>query len=111
MNLPQTVKGDLIVIPTVSLYNRARVFRPSEAELMAPRIPAPFAEINAVDADKLGISDGDLIAIDVDGTVIEVAARVNADAPQGAILLPRHLATGVAVPLVPAVGQVRELVR
>ncbi len=111
VNLPQAVKGDLIVIPTVSLYNRARVFRPSEAELMAPRIPAPFAEINAVDADKLGISDGDLIAIDVDGTVIEVAARVNADGPQGAILLPRHLATGVAVPLVPAVGQVRELVR
>ena len=111
VNVPAAVSGDLVVIPTVSLYNRARVFRPSEAELMAPRIPAPFAEINAADAGKLGISDGDRIAIDVAGKVIEVEARVNGSAPQGAILLPRNLATGVAAPLVPAVGQVRELVR
>jgi len=111
VNLPTAVTGDLIVIPTTSLYNRERTFRPSEAEIMAPRVPAPYAEINAADAQKLGIQDGDRVVIDVEGSALEVQAHVNGSAPEGVILLPRHLATGFAAPFTPTAGQVRELVR
>ncbi|MBE2270311.1 MAG: molybdopterin-dependent oxidoreductase, partial [Anaerolinea sp.] len=111
VSVPTVPVGDLIVVPTTSLYNRERVFRPSEVEIMAPRIPVPFAEINAADAAKLGIQEGDSVVIDVEGAAFEVKAHVNGSAPQGVILLPRHLATDVTAPLTPSVGQVRELVR
>lgn len=110
-NLPEPVQADLLVVPVVSLYNRERTFRPSEAELMAPRIPVPYAEFNPADAIPLGVVDGDTVVIDVQGSALEVEARVSDAVPQGTILLPRHLATAVAAPFAPAPGQVRELVR
>jgi NADH-quinone oxidoreductase subunit G len=111
VSLPAALTGDLIVVPTVSLYNRERTFRPSEAELMAPRIPLPFAAFNPADAQQYGIAAGDHIVVDVEGSALEVQAQIDDTLPQGVALLPRHLATGAAAPYAPAAGQVRELVR
>jgi NADH-quinone oxidoreductase subunit G len=82
----------LLVIPTTELYNRERTFTPSEDELMRPRIPAPYAEINADDAERLSVRDGDLVAVEVaDGKTVQVRAHVNGAAPKGTVLLPRNL--------------------
>jgi NADH-quinone oxidoreductase subunit G len=82
----------LIVIPTVQLYNRERKFRASEHQLMAARIAEPYVEINAADASKLKIADGDYVQVELDGSVsVRARAHVNGAAPQGTILMPRNL--------------------
>ena len=99
--------GDFLVVPTVRLYNRERTFQPSEAALMAARIPAPYVEISSADAGPLGISDGDMVQVTIANTAaVIVRAHVNGGAPAGSIILPRHLTPDAATPLAISVGQV-----
>jgi anaerobic selenocysteine-containing dehydrogenase len=105
---PKVGRGKLLVVPTVRLYNREQTFRPSETEMMAMRTPAPYVEINAADAKKLGVSDGDSVRVTVDGAVVEVKAHVNGAAPKGAVLLPRNLAVNAA-PLTITAGEVTKV--
>jgi NADH-quinone oxidoreductase subunit G len=102
---PKTGKGKLLVIPTTRLYNRDQTFRSSEQMFMSARTPAPYVEINAVDAKKLGVNDGDRVRVTVDGASVEARARVNGAAPKGAVLLPRNLADN-ATPLTISAGEV-----
>lgn len=109
-----SAKGEnLVVVPTTRLYNREQVFRASEAALMAPRVPPSYVEINVEDAKKLGILDGDMVAVDTgSGDPVRGRARVNGASPKGVILLPCHL-TAAAAPLtvtLAKVEKVRELV-
>ena len=62
---PVTGDGDLLVVPTVQLYNLEATFLPSVEELMAARTSAPYVEINAADAEadedrrwRLGAGEG-----------------------------------------------------
>jgi NADH-quinone oxidoreductase subunit G len=84
-------KGELLVVPTTSLYNRERTFRASEAVLMSNHIPAPYVEINEIDARKLKINDGDSVEVSVGDVSLQVRAHVNGSAPEGVVLLPRNL--------------------
>lgn len=109
VSAPQAADGDLLVVPVTRLYNRERVFQPTGEELMDARIGEPFALVSSADALSLGIVDGDMIEIVVgDGAPLVARARVNGGAPEGSIVLPRHLTEGVA-PLTPAAGMVRKL--
>jgi NADH-quinone oxidoreductase subunit G len=111
---PTVPTGGLLVVPITRLYNREWTFRPSEAEVMAARVDAPYVEINSADAASLQINDGDPVEVSVNGQALQVRARVDERTPQGAILVPRHLIPGVAVPISLSVGQVSrvaELVR
>ncbi|MBK8020450.1 MAG: NADH-quinone oxidoreductase subunit NuoG [Chloroflexi bacterium] len=104
---------NLVVVPTTELYNRAAEFRPSAEELMGPRVPASYVALNAADAKRLGVVDGDVVAVDT-GVGRPVRGRVVLDggAPEGTILLPRHL-TDAPAPLsvtLAKVEKVRELV-
>jgi NADH-quinone oxidoreductase subunit G len=101
----QAETGSLLVVPTVSLYNREKTFQPSEHELMGPRTPAPYVEINAADAAGLNIQDGDLVRVQAGAASLTVRAHVNGKAPQGAVLLPRNLSEQAA-PLVVTPGVV-----
>ena len=101
VNLPDAVSagsGELLIVPTRELYNRERVFRPSIAAMMAPRTPNAYVELNAADADKLGISNEDTVTVSFDGGEVKVMAYVNGSAPEGTALLPRHL-TETATPM------------
>jgi predicted molibdopterin-dependent oxidoreductase YjgC len=51
--------------------------------------PEPWAELSPADADELGISDGDLVAIETARGTIEVPARVNGIRP-GVVFVPFH---------------------
>jgi NADH-quinone oxidoreductase subunit G len=109
VNLPETpkpAKGQFVVIPATRLYNREAQFQPSA--MMYPRIMTPFAEINEADAKKLGIVNGDIVQVSTGSSNIRVRAHVNGGAPEGSIVLPRHL-TEEAVPMALTVGQVSKV--
>ncbi|MFN8451084.1 MAG: NADH-quinone oxidoreductase subunit NuoG [Anaerolineae bacterium] len=105
---PKVGKGNLMVVPTVRLYNRESTFLPSVEAMMAARTSAPYVEINAADAKKLKIADGDLVEVSVGASTVQARAHVNGAAPAGTVLLPRHLADAAA-PLAPAPGEVRKV--
>jgi len=97
-------KGQVIVVPVTRLYNRERVFRPSE--LMHPRVPDSFVEINSADAKSMGINNGDTVKITVgEAQPVVARAHVNGDAPKGTVVLPRHLSDTPA-PLTISAGTV-----
>jgi NADH-quinone oxidoreductase subunit G len=98
--------SELVVIPTTSLYNRQRNFRPSL--LVEPRILAPYAVINSADAEAKGIRQGDVIQVAVAGVSVNVRANVSDEMSQGALALPRHL-TDAATPMVITTGTVNKV--
>jgi NADH-quinone oxidoreductase subunit G len=104
--IPVAKSGQFVIIPSTRLYNRESVFKTSA--LMHPRIMTPFAEINATDAEKMGVSNGDVVEISADGVSVRVRAHVNGGAPKGSIVLPRHL-TDTAVPVAITTGQVQKV--
>jgi NADH-quinone oxidoreductase subunit G len=103
---PNLKQGDVLVVPTERLYNRERIFRPSEEALMAPRIAAPYVEISSADAGRMGIADGDMVRVTAGNAATVVRAHVNGGAPAGSVVLPRHLAPDETTPLTISVGQV-----
>ncbi len=104
---PETVKagrGKMLVLPTVSLYNRERKFRPSE--VIHSRVPAAHCVLNSADAKRLKVAAGATVEIEVDnGPAVQVRVQVDDGVPKGTLVLPRHLTT-TAMPLAPAVGKV-----
>ncbi len=105
---PKAAKGSLLVVPTVRLYNREDTFLPSVEALMSGRTASPYAEINSADAKKLHIVDGDMVEVSVGASKVQVCAHVDGAAPQGTVLLPRHL-SDTATPLALALGEVRKV--
>jgi NADH-quinone oxidoreductase subunit G len=105
---PTVKRGGTLVVPTVRLYNRERVFEPSIEALMRPRVAEAYVEISAADAKKKKINHGDLVQVKIGDVEIKVRARVNGAAPEGTVLLPRHLAD-TPTPLTITVGQVSKL--
>lgn len=103
---PKPGKGEFVVIPSTRLYNKESVFKPSV--LVHPRIMAPYAEINSADAKKLGIEQGAVVEIVAGGATVRVKAHVNGGAPEGSIVLPRHL-TDQAVPVAITTGKVSKV--
>ncbi len=105
---PKVGRGKLLVVPTVRLYNRENTFRASVEAVLSTRTAAPYVEINAADAQKLKIADGDMVQVSVGASTVEARAHVNGAAPAGTVLLPRHLSE-TATPLAPASGEVRKV--
>jgi anaerobic selenocysteine-containing dehydrogenase len=105
---PAAKRGSVLVVPTTRLYNHERTFEPSVEALMRPRVAAPYVEINAADAKKMKVNDGDVVQVKVGDVEVQVRAHVNGAAPEGVVLLPRHLAGG-ATPLTIESGQVSKV--
>ncbi|MBZ0278100.1 MAG: NADH-quinone oxidoreductase subunit NuoG [Anaerolineae bacterium] len=98
--------GQLLVVPAARLYNRERTFRSSE--LVHPRVPDAYVEINAADAERLNIQNGDLVKISAAGVTVQAQAHVNGAAPKGTVILPRHLSDTPA-PLAITAGEVSKV--
>jgi len=90
---------EMTAIPIRLLYDRGTLFEPST--VMHQRVPEPYVELNVADAERIGIDNGDRVAVVGDGFRAEVTARVNGRAPAGFALLPRQLAHA-PMPSVPA---------
>lgn len=104
--VPQAAQGEMLVIPTTRLYNRERTFRPST--LVHPRVMMPYVEINAADAESMGIISGDVVEVAFGSGAVRVKAHVNGGAPRGTVVLPRHL-TDAAVPLAITAGKISKV--
>jgi NADH-quinone oxidoreductase subunit G len=100
-------KGELLIVPIVELYDRKPTFRASE-HLMREHIPAPYVVLNAGDAQKMGIAEGDIVSVAYGAQAAEVKVRVDPAAPAGAALLPRNLSDRPA-PAIPVTGTVRKV--
>ncbi len=85
--------GSLRAVATTLMYNRGTKIM--KAQLLHPRLPEAHVEINANDAEKLGIADGDKVRVSVGDASAVVAANVNGKAPEGAVLVPQSLGTDV----------------
>lgn len=103
---PASSDADLSLIPVRVLYDRDVLFEPSR--LMHHRVPPPFVELNQADAERLGIADGDRVAVEGDGYQITAMARVDGRAPAGYALLPVRLSSTPA-PTTPAACTVRKI--
>lgn len=88
------------------LYDRGPLFEPSK--LMHQRVPEPYIELNAADAERLGIAAGDHVAISGEGFRAEVIARVDECAPMGYALLPLQLAHE-PMPTIPVACSVQKI--
>ena len=100
-------RGKLLVLPTVSLYNRERKFRPSE--VIHSRVPEAYCVLNSADAKRLKVATGATVEIEVDnGPAVQVQVQVNDGVPKGTLALPRHLTT-TAMPLSPVAGKVTQV--
>ncbi len=108
---PKVKKDELLIVPIAELYDRKPAFAASE-KLMESHIPAPYVVLNAKDAEKVGIVEGAPVAVSYAGQTVQATARVDAEAPAGAALLPRHLSeqSAPAVPVAGAVQKVAEVV-
>ncbi|MEO1165762.1 MAG: molybdopterin-dependent oxidoreductase, partial [Chloroflexota bacterium] len=103
---PKALHGsgdEMVIVPLTRLYNRETKF--AETLLVHPRVAAPFALLNASDADKIGIADGDSVEISFGANSMVVRASVSDDVSAGAVYLPRHL-TDEPTPLTPTTGTV-----
>jgi NADH-quinone oxidoreductase subunit G len=78
----------LLAVPVRKLYDRSPEFMASA--MMHQRIPQPFVEINAADAAKAKITNGDKVTVEFGKQKIKVTARVNGTAPQGVVLVPMN---------------------
>lgn len=105
--IPKAGKSKLLIVPTTRLYNRERAFAASA--LVHPRIMQAYVEINEADAKKLNVKDGDVVEVTAgEAAAVRARAHVNGGAPQGSVVLPRHLAS-TAAPLVITVGEVSKV--
>ncbi|HLU11455.1 MAG TPA: hypothetical protein VK003_17400, partial [Oceanobacillus sp.] len=57
---------------------------------------------------KLKVNDGDMVQVKVGDVEVRVRAHVNGTAPEGVVLLPRHLADS-ATPMTIEAGQVSKV--
>lgn len=96
----------LTAVPVRLLYDRGPLFEPSK--LMHQRVPEPYIELNAADAERLGIAAGDHVAISGEGFRAEVIARVDECAPMGYALLPLQLAHE-PMPTIPVACSVQKI--
>lgn len=65
-------------------------------DFLNQKCPGPFVEINPVDAQKFGISDGDMVYIKSRRGKIKAPARVTEKIKQGVVFVPFHFAEAAA---------------
>lgn len=80
-----------------SLYDRGTLV--SQSQIIQPRVPKPFVEINSQDAEQLGIENGARVRVSFDSRVIELNANVDGHVPPGTVLIPNNLDSTMALPI------------
>jgi NADH-quinone oxidoreductase subunit G len=87
-------ENGLMLVPATLLYDRGTLF--VRSLVMHPRIPEPYVELSAADAERLGISDGDTVEVSAGELSASLTARVNGHTREGVVVMPESL--GRAVP-------------
>lgn len=79
----------LLTTGRVALHHNAGSMTRRSPSLIG-RVPDLFAEINPADAEKLGIRDGDLVAVSTERGEAQAAARLTEGMKRGVVFMPFH---------------------
>jgi anaerobic selenocysteine-containing dehydrogenase len=88
-------RGDIIAVPVRQLYHRGTLI--AQSHVLDPRTLTPYIELSRADADRLGITDGDVVTVTLPSGEREMTARVDGQAPPGAALVPAHITTNITL--------------
>jgi NADH-quinone oxidoreductase subunit G len=95
-----------LLVPAFHIYGSDECSARSEP--VTERIPSTYAGISAGDAKRLGIAEGQLLAVTVGSEVRHLPAQVRKALPAGIVALPVGL-PGFPTPGLPAWGRVEPL--
>jgi hypothetical protein len=74
------------------------MFGTSEFSLYSDTLHAgasePYMSMNTKDAERAGVSDGDIVAIELDNGTLEIAVSVSNRTAEGVLVIPRHQSIG-----------------
>jgi NADH-quinone oxidoreductase subunit G len=87
---PAEHSQSLTLVAPRFLYDDGRLL--VEAELLHPHIHQPQALISRADAQKLGLANGDQVAVSQNGTSVALPVQVNRMVNEGIVLVPRNVA-------------------
>ncbi|RYY75334.1 MAG: NADH-quinone oxidoreductase subunit NuoG [Gammaproteobacteria bacterium] len=99
--VPSTIEG-LQSAPLYHLYGSDE--QSAKAEVVATRVPQAYVAVSAVDAHKLGLSDGQQAEVIAGGAVFAAPVKISADLATGVVGIPvlaglPKVASGLAVSL------------
>ncbi len=82
----------LALVISRSLYDRGTLV--NHSEIVQPRVPQPFVELNSHDAEELAIENSQRVRVSFNtnpARTIELPARVNGYVPPGVVSIPNNL--------------------
>jgi NADH-quinone oxidoreductase subunit G len=92
---PALPSGDIIAVPVRRLYHRGTLI--AESHVLDSRALSPYIELSHADAERLGIADGDVVTVMLASGEREMTARVDGQAPNGAVLVPAPVTTNITL--------------
>ncbi|MFZ0547245.1 MAG: molybdopterin-dependent oxidoreductase, partial [Candidatus Promineifilaceae bacterium] len=82
---PVAEGAELVAVQTAALYQPGTLV--DKSEVIASRVARPMVFIHTEDAERLSVSDGDTVTLQVNGTAVEGQAYVDGQTAAGTILL------------------------
>ncbi|PLX97112.1 MAG: NADH-quinone oxidoreductase subunit G [Desulfuromonas sp.] len=86
------VEGEYLLVTGSCLYHSGTL----STKAYGPQsvVDAPYVELNAADAEKLKVVEGDTIKVSANGTELALKAKVGKVVPSGVVFAPNHFAQG-----------------
>ena len=95
-DLGEAGEGSLLAVPVTRLYDRGQTLMSSE--VLQSRIPEVYISLNPSDADPLKITNGDPVALLLNGVEYSTAACLDETVPTGVVLVPRSMGVPIDDP-------------
>jgi predicted molibdopterin-dependent oxidoreductase YjgC len=92
---PGLPSGDIIAVPVRRLYHRGTLI--AQSHVLDSRTLSSYIELSHADAERLGIADGDVVTVTLASGECEMTARVDGQAPNGAVLVPAPITTDITL--------------
>lgn len=94
---PRTQDGLTLAAPRM-LYDGGRLL--AETTLLENRLQPSHLRLSRVDADRLGVSNGEAVTVSQNGHSVTIPVQIDRQVSEGIVLLPRNLAARPAEKLV-----------
>lgn len=95
----------LLAVPVTKLYDMGVTVRFSS--LLAARIGSPVVTLHPLAAQRLGLTAGDAVKVDLGGHTADVTVRLDETIPTGVALLPRSMGLPIYAPTPLSVGKAK----
>ncbi len=92
---PALPSGETVAVPVRRLYHRGTLI--AQSHVLDAHTLAPYIELSQADAARLGIADGDVVTVTLASGEREMTARVDGQAPTGAVLVSAPITTNITL--------------